>query len=382
VSCDACKRIPVLTRKPCQYCGRLNVEAELALKQLRALDKEESESASLRARLAEAERERADCVRVADVAEALGMLNDIDAGREIIEAARSVRQDANRWADQSVGLSGELRQAREELADWKREAAGYVPTFERGLQELRRSEIDALQQTLRESTACVAALRARLAEAEAEREALIKEADEERVSRYEAQSDLVQAREELAAASDLDKDRRDILQQLHCVLAPELSSATLGRALPDLARQRMTERADFEKCYEDAADLLDVRDRELGKAREELAALREVAEAAKLLCVVPGRAGQFWPAVDAEEAMTERTREIRLQHLRKAVEMCGPIYVQQLDELTATNARLVAALAACVKAARYYEREKPGWCPNDDAHDDAIEAAEQALGRS
>lgn len=28
MSCDACKRIPVLTGVPCGYCGRLNVEAE------------------------------------------------------------------------------------------------------------------------------------------------------------------------------------------------------------------------------------------------------------------------------------------------------------------------------------------------------------------
>jgi hypothetical protein len=45
-------------------------------------------------------------------------------------------------------------------------------------------------------------------------------------------------------------------------------------------------------------------------------------------------------------------------------------------DLIAESASLRARLA---KAARYYEREKPGWCPNDDAHDDAIEAAEQAL---
>jgi hypothetical protein len=51
----------------------------------------------------------------------------------------------------------------------------------------------------------------------------------------------------------------------------------------------------------------------------------------------------------------------------------------QVEALESTNARLVAALTECVKAARYYEREKPGWCPNDDAHDDAIEAAEKAL---
>lgn len=50
-----------------------------------------------------------------------------------------------------------------------------------------------------------------------------------------------------------------------------------------------------------------------------------------------------------------------------------------IASLESTNARLVAALGACVKAARYYEREKPSWCENDDAHDDAIDAAEQAL---
>ena len=37
--CDGCKNIPVLTRYPCQYCGRLNVEAELAAKQLEQLRK-------------------------------------------------------------------------------------------------------------------------------------------------------------------------------------------------------------------------------------------------------------------------------------------------------------------------------------------------------
>jgi hypothetical protein len=35
MSCDACKRIPVLTKSPCRFCGRLNVEAELAAEQLR-----------------------------------------------------------------------------------------------------------------------------------------------------------------------------------------------------------------------------------------------------------------------------------------------------------------------------------------------------------
>jgi hypothetical protein len=35
MSCDACKRIQVLTGSPCRYCGRLNVEAELAVAQLR-----------------------------------------------------------------------------------------------------------------------------------------------------------------------------------------------------------------------------------------------------------------------------------------------------------------------------------------------------------
>jgi hypothetical protein len=35
VSCDACKRIPVLTGRPCHYCGRLNVEAELAVAELK-----------------------------------------------------------------------------------------------------------------------------------------------------------------------------------------------------------------------------------------------------------------------------------------------------------------------------------------------------------
>jgi hypothetical protein len=37
MSCDACKRIPTLTGRPCHYCGRLNVEAELAAAQLAAL---------------------------------------------------------------------------------------------------------------------------------------------------------------------------------------------------------------------------------------------------------------------------------------------------------------------------------------------------------
>jgi hypothetical protein len=37
MSCDACKRITTLTGHPCRYCGRLNVEAQLAAEQLRQL---------------------------------------------------------------------------------------------------------------------------------------------------------------------------------------------------------------------------------------------------------------------------------------------------------------------------------------------------------
>ena len=44
MSCDACKRIPVLTKRPCHYCGRLNVEAELAAEQLRVLKQGKAES--------------------------------------------------------------------------------------------------------------------------------------------------------------------------------------------------------------------------------------------------------------------------------------------------------------------------------------------------
>lgn len=37
MSCDACKRIHPLTGKPCAFCGRLNVEAEIAVTQLEQL---------------------------------------------------------------------------------------------------------------------------------------------------------------------------------------------------------------------------------------------------------------------------------------------------------------------------------------------------------
>jgi hypothetical protein len=118
VSCDACKRIPVLTRKPCQYCGRLNVEAELALKQLRALDKEESESASLRARLAEAEAEREHAfvllgVANADLAQAR---EELAALREVAEAAGHVAR-AYGWQDpHPSSLAGGLMRALSKLS--------------------------------------------------------------------------------------------------------------------------------------------------------------------------------------------------------------------------------------------------------------------------
>jgi chromosome segregation ATPase len=70
-----------------------------------------AESASIRARLAETERERADCVRVSDVARALGVLEDIDTGRDIIEAAQSIKQDADRWSDEAIGLRARLAEA-------------------------------------------------------------------------------------------------------------------------------------------------------------------------------------------------------------------------------------------------------------------------------
>jgi hypothetical protein len=79
----------------------------------------ESESASLRARLAEAEAERADCVRAKDVAEALGMLNDIDAGREIIEAAQSVKRSADRLGDDVAFLYQRLAEAEAERDHWR-----------------------------------------------------------------------------------------------------------------------------------------------------------------------------------------------------------------------------------------------------------------------
>jgi hypothetical protein len=73
-----------------------------------------AESASIRARLAETERERADCVRVSDVARALGVLEDIDTGRDIIEAAQSIKQDADRWSDEAIGLRARLAEAEAE----------------------------------------------------------------------------------------------------------------------------------------------------------------------------------------------------------------------------------------------------------------------------
>jgi hypothetical protein len=83
--------------------------------------------------------------------------------------------------------------------------------------------------------------------------------------------------------------------------------------------------------------------------------------------------------------MTERTLMKRPtdDELRQRFMMSPLAAVRMMqayaDHLGSTNARLVEALTACVAAARYYEREKPGWCPNDDAHDDAIEAAEKQL---
>lgn len=72
--------------------------------------------------LAEAGRLR---TQVRDLLIATGLEADVDAGRDPLEAARSFRQDANRWADDSAAL-----------ADWREtlDALDAIPE-----QELRSS---------------------------------------------------------------------------------------------------------------------------------------------------------------------------------------------------------------------------------------------------
>jgi hypothetical protein len=164
----------------------------------------QSELASLRARLAEAERERADCVPVRAVAEALGVLEDIDAGREIVEAAASIKGDWNRFLDETITLrarlaevEGERGRAYESASVWSSRANVYQEA-------------------------------ARCAELGAKK----------------AEFDLAQAREELAARTD----ERDIARRLLAV-----------------TKEHAERELDIATGYH----------RELQKARDELAALRE-----------------------------------------------------------------------------------------------------------
>jgi hypothetical protein len=138
-----------------------------------------AESASLRARLAETERERADCVRVSDVARALGVLEDIDTGRDIIEAAQSIKQDADRWSDEAIGLRARLAEAEAE-----RDRADYGLKVTAEARDRHRIEADSYKEMLR----CRGNTLDRLG---AELDA--------------AQSDLAQAREELAALREGDE---------------------------------------------------------------------------------------------------------------------------------------------------------------------------------
>jgi uncharacterized protein (DUF433 family) len=85
-----------------------------------------AELESLRARLAEANRERAACVPVRDVASALGVLEDIDVGREILEAAQSVRSDANRWLDEAIALRARLAEVEAERDSAHEQYTGYA----------------------------------------------------------------------------------------------------------------------------------------------------------------------------------------------------------------------------------------------------------------
>jgi hypothetical protein len=138
-----------------------------------------------------------------------------------------------------------------------------------------------------------ASLRARLAEAEAERGKLIKEADEERVAKYEAQSDLAQAREELAAL------RAELETRLLCdEEAGELPLSVLAeRALAD-ALERDTAYAE--------RDLSEAR---LKQALSKLSALPGVIESAPNPPAAPSEASPLpWHFVrDADAGYFVRT---------------------------------------------------------------------------
>jgi hypothetical protein len=128
--CDCCAAL--ITGDPfveCDDCCKRNHEYS---------EKRDAEFAALCARLAEVEAERADCVPVSDVASALGVLEDIDAGREILEAAQSVRSDANRWLDEAIALRAQLAEAEAErdklqtrLTEWTtgKTQAFFVPSL-------------------------------------------------------------------------------------------------------------------------------------------------------------------------------------------------------------------------------------------------------------